>query len=94
VKRGIAVVLAVFLGLALVTVYRNVLADDLAVRSLAENTARAKATCGEKCVLLHMEGSRGAFSESLEFQFRGREPVAVTCKRPYITFGDYACTAQ
>jgi len=93
-KRGLAIAVAVFVLLALVTVYRNVLADDLAVRSLAETTARARAGCGEQCVLLHMEGSRGAFKEALDFQFKGREIVSVTCKRPYIAFGDYACAAQ
>jgi len=94
VKRGLAVVVVVFVVLALVTVYRNVLSDDLAVRSLAETTARAKAGCGEQCVLLRMEGARGAFKESLDFQFKGRDQVSVACKRPYIAFGDYACTAS
>jgi len=93
-KRGLAIVVAAFVVFALLTVYRNILSDDLAVRSLAENTARAKAGCGEGCVLLRMEGSRGAFSETLDFDFKGRPPVTVACKRPYVAFGDYACAAQ
>ncbi len=88
------VVAAVFLLLCLWTVYANVFSNDLEVRSMAELAARAKAGCGEKCSLSHMEGSRGAFSETLDFDFRGAGTISVTCRRPYIAFGSYACTAS
>src|SRR5438105_1460166 len=93
VKKIIAIVVAVFVGLCLWTAYANVWSDDVAVRATAELAARAKAGCGEKCSLSRMEGSRGAFKETLEFSFRDAGVVSVTCRRPYIAFGDYQCTA-
>jgi hypothetical protein len=93
VKKAVWIPIAVIVGLCLWTVYANVLSDDVAVRATAELAARAKAGCGEKCSLSRMEGSRGAFKETIEFSFRDAGTVIVTCKRPYIAFGDYACTA-
>jgi hypothetical protein len=94
VKRAIAIVVAVFVALALWTVYANVLSSDVEVRATAELAARAKAGCGEKCSLARMEGSRGAFSETLDFSFRDAGTIHVTCRRPYIAFGAYACEAS
>jgi hypothetical protein len=93
VKQAVLIVVAVIVVLAIYTVYANVLSDDLAVRSAAELAARAKAGCGEKCSLAKMEGSRGAFKETLEFTFRDAGLVTVTCRRPYIAFGAYTCVA-
>ena len=92
-KKAIAIVTAVFVALCVWTFYANVISSDVAVRAAAELAARAKAGCGEKCSLQRMEGSRGAFKETLDFSFRDAGTVSVTCRRPYIAFGDYACTA-
>jgi hypothetical protein len=93
VKKVIALVIAVFVALVAWTVYANVLSSDLEVRATAELAARAKAGCGEKCSLARMEGSRGAFAETLDFTFRNAGTIHVTCRRPYIAFGAYACEA-
>ena len=92
-KRALAIVVAVFVLLAVYTMWANVISDDTEVRSIADLAARAKAGCGEKCVMTKMEGSRGAFSEKLEFTFREAGVIAVTCKRPMIAFGAYKCEA-
>ncbi len=73
-------------------VYRNVLADDSAVRAMAETLARDTAGCGD-CKATRIEGKRGVVSESFEFTMQNGAGVAVSCRRPYIAFGDYACTA-
>ena len=92
-KQAIAIVVAVFVVLAVYTVWANVISDDTEVRSIAELAARARAGCGEKCVMLKMEGSRGAFSETLEFTFRDAGVIDVKCKRGAIAFGAYKCEA-
>ena len=90
-RIGWVLALAV-VALSGVTVYRNVLADDSAVRAMAEQTARAAAGCGD-CKPTRVEGKRGMISESLTFTMQNGASIAVSCRRPYIAFGDYACTA-
>ncbi len=94
-KKAVWIVVAVIVVLSVYTIYANVLSDDVAVRAEAELAARAKAGCGEKCVMLKMEGSRGAFSEQLELTFKDvKDVISVACKRPYVAFGAYKCTAK
>ena len=81
-----------FLVLCAVTAYRNVFADDSAVRAKAETLARDAAGCGD-CKATRIEGKRGVISESFEFTMQNGAGVAVSCRRPYIAFGDYACTS-
>jgi len=82
-----------FLALTAVTAYRNVFADDAAVRAKAEALARDRAGCGASCALTRTEGSRGVLTETLEYTFVHAGVITVTCRRPYIAFGDYACAA-
>ena len=82
-----------FLLLTMWTAYHNVFSDDAAVRAQAEKLARDKAGCGASCLLTRTEGSRGVLTETLEYTFQHAGVVTVTCRRPYIAFGDYACTA-
>ena len=84
--------LITFLALCAFTAYRNVFADDSAVRAKAEKLARDTASCGE-CKATRIEGKRGVISETFDFTMQNGAGVAVTCRRPYIAFGDYACTA-
>jgi len=88
-RWAVSAVLTAFVALAIWTVYTNVLADDGPVRTRAENLA--KETCGS-CTLTRVEGERGVLKEVLTYTF-DRATVAVTCKRPYIAFGDVRCTA-
>lgn len=93
VKRVIPIVVAVIVVLAVYTIWANVISDDTEVRSIADLAARAKAGCGEKCVMTKMEGSRGVLAETLEFTFREGGSITVKCKRPAIAFGAYKCEA-
>ena len=92
-KRALPIVVAVIVLLAVYTIWANVISDDTEVRSLADLAARAKAGCGEKCVMTKMEGSRGVLAETLEFTFKDAGVIAVKCKRPAIAFGAYKCEA-
>jgi len=82
-----------FLVLSAVTTYRNVFADDSAVRAMAEKLAHDTARCSGDCKTTRIEGKRGVFSETFEFQMQNGTAVGVSCRRPYVAFGDYACTA-
>jgi hypothetical protein len=86
-----ALVIALF-ALTGFTAYRNVFADDSAVRATAEKLARATAGCGD-CKVTRIEGRRGVFSESFGLTLQKGVGVAVSCRGPLIAFGDYACTA-
>ena len=90
-RIGLAFAFAL-LALTAFTAYRNVLADDSAVRTMAEKRARDTAGCGD-CKTTRIEGKRGMLSESFDFTMQNDTAVAVSCRRPYIAFGDYACTA-
>jgi hypothetical protein len=83
--------LIIVIGVVGWSVYSNVLADDTAVRQMAETHARASAGCGAKCVVRKMEGSRGLLNEQIQFEFADGTKVLVECKRKYIGFGAYSC---
>jgi len=87
---------AIVIGLLVLvawTAYRNVFADDSAVRARAERLARDTAGCGASCTFARLEGSRGIISETITYTLHPTGTVTVTCRRAYIAFGDYACTA-
>ena len=88
------VVVVGFLVLVAITAYRNVFADDAAVRAQAEKQARHKAGCGASRTVTRIEGSRGVLTETLIYTFGSRGAVTMKCRRAYIAFGDYACAAQ
>jgi hypothetical protein len=92
-KRAIPIVVAVIVVLCVYTVWANVISDDTDVRSVADLTARAKAGCGEKCVMTKMEGTRGVLAEDIDFSFRDGGNIHVKCKRAAIAFGAYKCEA-
>jgi hypothetical protein len=74
--------------------YANVFSDDTAVRALAEKRAREKAGCGSACQLTGIQGSRGPFTEHLTHYFKEVGTIVVKCRRQYIAFGEYSCTAE
>ena len=86
-------VVAGFLGLSIWTAYTNVFSDDTAVRARADKLAREKAGCGDACKMVRTEGSRGILEERLEYTYTRMGVVTVSCRRPYIAFGEYVCTA-
>jgi len=88
-RIGVALVIAL-IAVSAFTVYRNVLADDSAVRAMAETLAHD--TCHD-CKTTRIEGKRGVLGESFEFTMQNGAGVAISCRRPYIAFGEYACTA-
>ncbi len=88
-RIGLAVLLVVIL-LTLFTAYRNVLSGEAALRTMAESLARDAAGCRD-CKATRIEGKRGVLSTSYSFTMPNGAVVSVTCKRPYLAFGDYAC---
>ena len=94
VRWTVFVVLAAALGLTGWMIYANVFSDDSAVRARAEQLARETAGCGAKCNLVRIDGSRGVLAERIGFNFKDVGMVAVTCRRAYLAFGDYACSAE
>ena len=40
-----------------------------------------------------IEITRGMLGESFDVTLQGGVRITVSCRRPYIAFGDYACTA-
>ena len=91
-RIGWGLVLVLF-ALSGVAAFRNVYADDAAVRAQAEKLAREKAACGATCALTRTEGSRGVITETLDYTFVHAGAVTVTCRRAFIAFGDYECAA-
>jgi hypothetical protein len=89
-QRISLVLVLALVALVAFTVYRNVLADDSAVRTMAEQQAHD--AC-KGCKPTRIDGKRGVISESFDFTMSNGASVAVACRRPYIAFGDYACTA-
>ena len=69
------------------------ISDDSALRARAETLARQTAGCGSGCTLAGYEGKRGVLGETITFTFRDAGTYVVSCKRPYIAFGEHACTA-
>lgn len=92
-RRAFSIFTAVLCVLCLWTIYANVLSDDTELRARAAELARQKAGCGDKCKLVHMEGSRGMLSEEIQYTFDGIGMFVVTCRRPFISFGDHVCDA-
>ena len=88
--RGLTFVLFV---LCLWTIYANVLSDDTAVRAQAGDLARKTAGCGDKCKVVGINGERGMLSETITYDIDGKGQILVTCRRAFVIFGDYACTA-
>lgn len=82
-----------FVALSAWTAYTNVYSDDSALRARAEKLAREKLGCADKCKLVRAEGTRGIFKETIAYTFTRTGVVTVTCKRPYIAFGEHVCTA-
>ena len=81
-------------GLTMWMAYANVLSDDAPVRAQAGAAARAAAGCGDACKVLGLRGDRGMFSETIHFDIDRKGTIVVTCRRAYVAFGDYACTAE
>jgi hypothetical protein len=91
-QRVLLLFVVALVALTAFTVYRNVLADDSAVRAMAEKRAHETAACGD-CKPTRIEGKRGVLEESFNYTMQNGITVAVSCRRAYIAFGDYACTA-
>lgn len=90
-RRLLSILAIAFTVLAAWTVYVNVIKDDTPVRAEAERVARERAGCTAACKMTRMEGSRGVLNEQVQITFEGKSPVLITCSRPYIGFGAYAC---
>ena len=75
------------------TVYANVLSDDAPVRAKARATAETATKC-DACKLEGMRGDRGMLDETIEYDFVGKPPVVVACRRAFIVAGDYACEVK
>jgi hypothetical protein len=89
--RGFTIVL---LLVSIWTAYANVFSDDTDVRATAGALVRTKAGCGDKCKITGMRGSRGMFSESVDYDIDPVGSFTVTCTRAYVIAGDYACDAR
>jgi len=88
-RIGLVLVIAL-VALVAFTVYQNVFSDDAAVRAMAQSAAHD--ACKD-CKPVRIDGKRGVLAESFEFTMTNGASVAVSCRRPYIAFGAYACTA-
>jgi len=76
------------------TVYANVVSADQHVVARAEALAREKTGCGSGCTRTRLEGSSRVIDKRYAFTFEKGGVVKVVCRRPYIAFGDFACTIQ
>jgi hypothetical protein len=92
-RRAFSLFTAVLCVLCLWTAYANVFSDDTALRARAGDLARQKAGCGDKCKLVQMQGTRGMITEEINYTFDGLGMFVVTCRRAYVSFGEYACEA-
>jgi hypothetical protein len=79
--------------LAALLVYMNVLASDAGVLEQAEQVARAKVGCKE-CSPSRVEGTSRVLDKKYAFTFDPKQVVTVVCRRAYIGFGDFACSAR
>lgn len=98
----------VLLAVSAWTAYANVLADDSDVRATANELAREKAGCVDHvdrqadrararapgCKMTGIVGDRGMLETRIVYDVDGRERVTVTCKRPFVAFGAFACVAE
>lgn len=92
-RRAFRAFTFVLLALTLWTAFANVLSDDTALRADAEKAARAFAGCGASCKMLDIHGDRGMLSTEVLYTIDKVGQVLATCRRPYVAFGDWACTA-
>jgi hypothetical protein len=81
----------VLLLASLWTAYANVLSDDTDVRAKARATVNAAAGCGDECKLERLRGDRGMLDETIAYDILKHGHYVVTCRRPYVAFGDHAC---
>lgn len=93
-RRAFSFLTAILFVLCIWTAYANVFSDDTALRARAGELARQKAGCGDKCKLVQMQGTRGMLSEEITYTFDGLGMFVVTCRRPYVSFGDHVCEAS
>jgi hypothetical protein len=93
VRKGFRIFTILLLGVCLWTAYANVFSDDTAVRARANEAARAKAGCGDKCRVTNIRGNRGMLEVTTEYDVEGPGAghYAVVCRRAQIIVGDYAC---
>jgi hypothetical protein len=74
-SQGLRKVFRIFtillLGVCLWTAYANVFSDDTAVRARANEAARAKAGCGDRCKVTSIHGNRGMLDETTEYDVEG-----------------------
>ena len=80
--------------LTLWTGYANVLTDDTEVRAMARTSMGQAAGCGADCKVESLRGERGMFGETIEYDVVKKGHVAVVCRRQYISFGAWTCTAK
>ncbi len=92
-RKALRVVLFVLMLLTAWMSWANVLSDDPPLREKAQQVARAFAGCGDKCRLLDIHGDRGMITTEVGYTFDKFGQVVVTCRRPYIAFGEHVCTA-
>jgi hypothetical protein len=90
----ISVVVWVLACFAAVAVYRNVMANDTALRTQAESLARAHAGCGEHCRISSLQSRRSVIEYRADYAIDGRGEVHVVCRRPGIIFGEQRCTTR
>jgi hypothetical protein len=99
-KRRLASVFRIFtivlLMVSILTAYMNVFSDDADIRARANELARKRAGCGDKCKVTGIHGNRGMVDEQTEYDIEG--PGAghyiVVCRRAYVVIGDYACAVS
>ena len=93
VKRVFGVLGAAIAFLAAWMVYTNVMADDAHVLEQAEAVARKKVSCPD-CIRSKVAGTSRVIDKKYAFTFATAGSVTVVCRRQYIAFGDFACSAQ
>lgn len=85
----------VLLVVSIGTAYMNVFSDDADVRARANDLARKRAGCGDKCKVSGIHGDRGMLSERIDYDIEGAGAgaghYAVVCRRAHVVIGDYAC---
>ena len=92
-RRGFRIFTVLLLGACLWTAYANVFSDDTAVRALANDSARRRAGCGDRCRVTNIRGNRGMLDETTEYDVEGPGAghYVVVCRRAHVIAGDYRC---
>ena len=93
IKRVFGVLGAAIAFLVAWMVYMNVLSNDVGVLDQAEAVARKKVGCAE-CIRSKVQGTSRVIDKKYAFTFSTAGSVTVVCRRQYIAFGDFGCTAQ